>query len=185
MKKLLLLIALALTASATVVTNTTVGTGTAYATAYVNGDKAEVDTRVTSLRQDVGFESNNIRTVVYIQTDKYQEKMISSTESNAVSYGFEIDYIKSFDNGIGFYVGGLMGLGSKDLGSNGDLLGVSNADFRDMAVRSGVTYSVDSWLFSAGIENKLRTYDDMEASGIVLELDENIISVTLMAGYRF
>ena len=185
MKKILILALMAVMASATVVTNTTVSNGTAYATAYVDGIKAEVDTRVTSLRQDVGLESNNVRTVVYIQTDKYEEKMISSTESNALSFGVEVDYIKSFSNGIGFYVGGLLGIGSKDLGSNGDLIGVPDADFKDMAVRSGITYKVNSWLFSAGLENKIRTYDDMEAFGSVLELDENIISATLSAGYRF
>jgi len=185
MKKVILAIVLAVSAFAGTVINTSVSYGNVEATAKVLGVTETVKTKTKSLRQDVGYAWTNVRAVGFIQLDKYKETLLTETESNAVSYGVEVDYIHSFNNGLGFFVGGLIGKGSKDLGSDGDSVGISEVTFTDTAIRTGVTYDINSWQLSAGIENKIRLYDDEVLDGYIINLEEKIQTVFIGAGYKF
>lgn len=185
MKRVLILIAFAVSAFAGVTTSTSVSHGNVEATAKAAGLSATYKTKTTSLRQDLGYEWKHVRAAGYVQVDKYTNDVVADTEGNAVSYGFEVDYIKKFDNDFGFFVGGVYGLGSKDLGSEGEAVGIDKMTFTDAAIRTGVTYTLDSWQLEAGVENKLRNYNDETVSGITIELEEEIQTLFVGVGYKF
>ena len=185
MKKVLILALMAVMASAGMVANTSVSYGNVDATATVAGISATASTKVTSLRQDVGYEWSNIRAVGYAQLDNYKDELIATTESDAVSYGVEVDYIHAINDRFGFFVGGLVGKGTKDLGSEGDIVGIGSISFTDVAVRSGVNYTMGSWLLETGFENKVRNYNDESYGGYTIELEEKIQTLFISAGYKF
>ena len=185
MKKIILAIALAVSAFAGTVATTSVSYGNVEATAKVAGQSATVKTKTTSVRQDIGYAWTHVRAVGYVQVDKYKDDLITSTESNAVSYGVEVDYTHAINNRWGFFVGGLIGQGSKKLGSEGDLVGISRLNFIDSAIRTGVTYNIDAFQLTAGVENKIRSYDDEVVYGYTVELEEEIQTVFIGAGFKF
>ena len=185
MKKIILAIALVTSAFAGVVGNTSVSYGNVDATAKALGIEVSASTKTTSIRQDFGYEFSHTRVLGYVQLDKYKDEMVAGTEDDAVSYGVEVDYIHAVNDRFGFFVGGLIGKGEKDLGSDGDSVGISKLTFTDMAVRTGVSYLVGSWNLEAGVENKVRDYDSETVSGVRIELEEKIQSIFVSAGYKF
>jgi hypothetical protein len=185
MKKVILAIAFAVSAFAGTIATTSISYGNVEATLEAAGNSATFDTTTTSFRQDVGYAWTNVRAVGYVQLDKYEDSVIADTESNAVSYGVEVDYTHAINDGFNFFIGGLIGKGSKDLGSDGDSVGVNELTFIDTAIRTGVTYDIDSWQIEIGFENKLRNYDSEILSGVSIDMKEKIQTVFIGAGYKF
>ena len=185
MRKVILIALMAVMASAGTVMTTSVSNGNVEATVKVAGQSATVKTKTTSVRQDVGYAWTHVRAVGYVQVDKYKDDLITSTESNAASYGVEVDYTHAINDSWGFFVGGLIGQGSKNLGSEGDSVGISRLTFTDSAIRTGITYNIDSFQLTAGVENKIRDYDDEVVYGYTVELEEEIQTVFIGAGFKF
>jgi len=185
MKKVILAIALAVSAFAGTVINTSVSYGNVEATVSALGLEATGTTKTKSIRQDVGYAWTHVRATGYVQLDKYQDEIMSGTEGDAVSYGIEVDYIHAVNDKFGFFVGGLIGKGSKDLGSEGDSAGISKLTFTDRAIRTGVAFPVGSWNFETGFENKIRDYDNETIDGVSVGLEEKIQSIFVSAGYKF
>ncbi len=187
MKKVILAIVLAIAtmAHAGMVGDTSIAYGKVEATASVNGESASMNTSVTSLRTDLGYDFGNIRTLGYIQMDKYSDEVISDTEGNAISYGIEVDYVHAVNTETSVFIGGLIGKGYNDLGSQGDAVGVGSADFSDTAVRGGIIYDIGNIDIKAGLEYKKRDYDTVVVGGYAIELDEAIQSVFVGIDYEF
>jgi len=185
MKKILLIALMAVMATAGVVTNTSVSYGNVDATLTAAGLSETASTKTKSIRQDVGFESSHVRALAYIQLDKYTDELLTTTEGDAVSYGVEVDYIHAINSRWGFFVGGLAGRGAKDLGSDGNSVGIDSLSFTDLAVRTGVNYTKGSWLFETGLENKIRNYDSESIDGYVIDLEEKIQTLFVSVGYKF
>ena len=185
MKKLLIVALMAVMASAGVVENTTVSYGDVDVKVSISGVEYAVDTKATSLKQEVGYQFESVQVLGYVQLDKYKEKVISDTESNAISYGIEADYIHAVNDKLNLTIGCSYGQGHKDLGSQGDIAGIGRANFRDIGARVGMSILLDSWQLNIGIDRKNRGYDSMMISGLSVNLDEEITSVSVGLGYRF
>ena len=187
MKKVILAIVLVIAtmAQAGMVGDTSIAYGKVKAEASVAGYSASMNTNVTSIRTDLGYDFGNIRTLGYIQMDKYSDDVISDTEGNAISYGIEVDYVHAVNSETSVFIGGLIGKGYKDLGSQGDSVGVGSADFRDTAVRGGIIYDIGKIDIKAGLEYKKRDYDTIVVGGYTVELDEAIQSVFIGIDYKF
>ena len=172
-------------ASAEVVGNTSLGFGSVKAIGSVDGYKDSMTTQVKSLKTNIGYDFGNIRALGYVQLDKYSDEVISDTEGNAISYGLEAEYIHAVNQATNVFINGLIGRGYKDLGSDGDSVGISNADFNDKAVSVGLLHNIGEIDLRAGLEYKKRNYDTLLVNGYSIKLDEVLKTVFIGACYKF
>lgn len=137
-------------------------------TASVPGysESYSADTKTIAFAAKGGYQFDAVRVMAVVTTEKYKDDMMVDNEGSLVSFGAEVDYM--VDN---FFIGAVAAKGSKDFDG-------TDIDFTDYGARVGGAFELSSDVnLEAGVQYKIRNYDNYNYMGVDLDLEDKVFGV--------
>jgi len=172
MKKIIL--AIMLSVSALMADGVVVGAELLYGkvdsdlTASAGGASASVsdDTKTVAFSAKAGYQFDAVRVMGVLTSEKYKDDMMVDNEGSLVSLGVEADYLIN-----NLFIGAVAAKGQKDFDG-------TDIDFVDYGARVGGIFELGTDVnLEAGIQYKVRDYDNYNYMGVDLKLDDKIVGV--------
>lgn len=124
------------------------------------------DTKTIAVAAKVGYQFDAVRVMGVVTSEKYKDDMVVYNEGSLVSIGAEVDYL--IDN---IFIGAVAAKGQKDFDG-------TDIDFIDYGARVGGIFKLGTDAnLEAGIQYKVRNYDNYNYMGADLDLGDKIIGV--------
>lgn len=137
-------------------------------TASVPGysESYSADTKTIAFAAKAGYQFDAVRVMGVLTSEKYKDDMMVDNEGGLVSLGVEADYL--IDN---IFIGAVAAKGQKDFDG-------TDIDFVDYGARVGGIFELGTDAnLEAGVQYKVRSYDNYNYMGVDLDLEDKIIGV--------